>query len=261
MTKKIDISGKEIGGWFVIGDHDRVNPTNYRMLCRCLCGCGEQRPIYKAKLLGGNPPRCAQTRAQDRANGVQTARTRNFWHSLRHNGELPDEWLDFEKFYSDMGASPDGQKLARHDRSKPHSKENSFWNSTNGRMVTIDGETKNIAEWARAAAVSQEAIRKRLKRGLTGRDIIAPRQWRKGKEPQPIEINGEFKTAGEWAKASGVNAYTIKNRHGRGVRGDALLAAPAKKEQGPKKAREKKAPPKKAWLSYRELRAMAGEAA
>jgi len=39
----------------------------------------------------------------------------------------------FENFLQEMGVKPEGSILARHDRSKPHGPENSYWRLTNGR--------------------------------------------------------------------------------------------------------------------------------
>jgi hypothetical protein len=45
---------------------------------------------------------------------------------------------------------------------------------TLGRLVSIDGETKIILDWAREAGVSESTIRMRLKRGIKGARLIAP---------------------------------------------------------------------------------------
>ena len=50
------------------------------------------------------------------------------WSSLRQSGQLPKEWQDFDAFRKAVGDPPDKKAcLARYDRTKPHSVQNTFW--------------------------------------------------------------------------------------------------------------------------------------
>jgi hypothetical protein len=68
-----------------------------------------------------------------------------------------DEWLDFAKFYADMGDCPPGKSLDRKDNNHGYSKDNCRWatakeqasNTSRTRRITINGRTDTMANWKR----------------------------------------------------------------------------------------------------------------
>lgn len=82
-------------------------------------------------------------------------------------------WLAFEAFLADMGDRPAGTSLDRIDNAKSYEPGNCRWatasqqalNRRNARLVTANGETLNVAEWARRMGVSRQVIRHRLEAG------------------------------------------------------------------------------------------------
>jgi hypothetical protein len=93
-----------------------------------------------------------------------------------------EAWRNFAIFYSDMGPRPAGATLDRIDGAKGYEPGNCRWataqvqatNRRNVRLVTIDGETASLTEWARRAGVSDAAMHFRIRRGVTGRDLLRP---------------------------------------------------------------------------------------
>lgn len=82
-------------------------------------------------------------------------------------------WVSFEAFLADMGERPAGKTLDRIDNTKGYEPGNCRWatpseqamNRRSARLVTANGETLNVAEWARRLGVSRQVIRHRLEAG------------------------------------------------------------------------------------------------
>lgn len=101
-----------------------------------------------------------------------------------------DRWRDsFENFVADMGVRPPGMTLDRVDSGGDYEPANCRWstrrtqqaNRSSAALVTIDGETACITEWARRAGVSPMCVRHRIGKGITGRALLAPsRRPRRG---------------------------------------------------------------------------------
>lgn len=83
------------------------------------------------------------------------------------------EWLEFEKFITDMGARPEGMTLDRIDSAKGYFKENCRWatlhqQNTNRKSnvnITHNGQTKTLTDWARTYGIAKERLHARLKAG------------------------------------------------------------------------------------------------
>jgi hypothetical protein len=84
-----------------------------------------------------------------------------------------DRWSRFENFLADMGKKPDGMSIDRIDNDGNYEPGNCRWtthsrqirNSRHAHMVTHDGETLCIADWAERTGVTPANIRMRMKRG------------------------------------------------------------------------------------------------
>lgn len=94
------------------------------------------------------------------------------------------EWLEFERFYADMGDRPEGNySLERKDNDRDYSPENCVWASQTQQVrnrsitlrYTIGGVTLALAEWCEKAELTYNCVYKRLKRGL---DIEEALNWR-----------------------------------------------------------------------------------
>lgn len=113
-----------------------------------------------------------------------------------------DRWLHgengktgFECFMEDMGCRPEGTSLGRINNDEGYSPTNCEWQSAeeqannrrNSHFLTIDGETKTIAQWSRISGISTKAILHRLKhQKLSDKDaVFKPLMWTKK------EINNE----------------------------------------------------------------------
>jgi hypothetical protein len=101
------------------------------------------------------------------------------WNRVRNpNGKstcyvgigVTEDWKDFYKFYSDMGAPQLGWSLDRIDSTKSYSAENCRWvplakqaqNTRRNRIVEVDGTTACVSEHARRFGVDPDVVFDRI---------------------------------------------------------------------------------------------------
>ena len=79
-----------------------------------------------------------------------------------------DRWRFFANFYEDMGPRPEGTHLDRTDSKQGYSKENCTWAPAKERgkekrhLITHDGETLSITDWADRVGLKNTTLRSRL---------------------------------------------------------------------------------------------------
>lgn len=87
-----------------------------------------------------------------------------------------ERWKSFEAFAADMGPSyRDGLTLDRIDSDGPYSPENCRWatmeeqnvNKRSNRLVTFQGRTQTISQWASELGMNYFALRTRFDKGWT----------------------------------------------------------------------------------------------
>ena len=91
-----------------------------------------------------------------------------------------DDWASFENFFRDMGVCPEGLTLGRINNNGGYCKENCEWqdlktqarNKRNTKNLTVDGETRCIADWADSAGVSRQVVAKRLAAGWSVEEAV-----------------------------------------------------------------------------------------
>lgn len=89
-------------------------------------------------------------------------------------------WHKFENFQADMAPRPPGMTLERTRNTGSYSPSNCEWvdrhaqaqNRRNTVLVTHEGRTQNMAQWARELGVSYGTLNWRRHRGWTDAQII-----------------------------------------------------------------------------------------
>lgn len=79
-------------------------------------------------------------------------------------------WLKFEDFLADMGERPEGTTLHRLDNDGHYEPGNCEWatatrqarSKTTTKLVTFDGRTQSLADWADEIGISQFTLWNRL---------------------------------------------------------------------------------------------------
>lgn len=117
------------------------------------------------------------------------------------------------------------------DRYFWHYFNNQYYGNADPEMpLTINGETRKISEWSEITDLSSHVIIGRLYAGMTEQDLIAPTIEKTNTYlKQLITIDGESRTAKEWAELVGITPNTIASRIRYGWTGKDLIAPPRSK--------------------------------
>lgn len=175
-------------------------------------------------------------------------RNNRYYHRYGGRGiTVCDEWRESFPAFKEWALAhgyADNLTLDRIENDKGYSPDNCRWatysqqmnNTSTTVFITIEGETKSLNEWAKISNVKPDTIRRRLKIGISGRDLLLPawclprpkRQPETKKEPSYmlITIDGVSKTVSEWAEISGIKPNTIRQRYNDGISERFLLSPP-----------------------------------
>lgn len=166
----------------------------------CKCDCDQTTRVRSALLLNGNTKSCG---CLARTTRFKTKHSKSFSHEYRawcgmkkrcsnadgsyhtysQNGiKVCDEWIDsFETFYKDMGDAPSSKHtIDRIDNLKGYYKENCRWatskeqnrNYSQNRLITYNGETMCVTEWAEKLSIPRHRIYQRLSMGWSTERVL-----------------------------------------------------------------------------------------
>ncbi len=184
----------------------------YFHLCRCECGVEKPVGIYCLKnrttvSCGCKRSRVGRTHGHCRAKSFAKSTYRR-WVNMRHRCvdvnckfysnyggrgiTVCERWQGpngFPNFLSDMGHPPEGMSLDRIDNNGNYTPENCRWakaktqsrNRRTNRLITHDGRTQTLADWAEEFGISDLLVSNRMGRGWAIGDALAkPRSYKKG---------------------------------------------------------------------------------
>ena len=91
-----------------------------------------------------------------------------------------EEWMVFSGFLRDMGERPETKTLDRIDSNGNYEKSNCRWldmkeqanNRSSNHLLTHNGETHTVAQWAEKLGIKDGTIRARLFRGFSVEDAL-----------------------------------------------------------------------------------------
>jgi len=151
-----------------------------RIRCSVKCFCGNIYETTLSTIINGNPSSCGcvNKAALLRVNTTHgyaahgQSKTYRAWRSIKertlcpHNSawddyggrgiKICDRWLKFENFLEDMGDCPHKMTVDRIDVNGDYTPENCRWatfktqnnNKRSNILVTFNGETKTLSQWA-----------------------------------------------------------------------------------------------------------------
>ena len=97
---------------------------------------------------------------------------------MRYGGRgifVRERWMDYAAFIADMGHRPSPQHtIERNDNDGPYSPENCCWatrieqsaNMKRTRMITFNGKTMSLRQWAIQSGVNYHTLFSRIESGL-----------------------------------------------------------------------------------------------
>lgn len=173
------------------------------------------------------------SRRQERLYGIWKGikvRTHNTHHKdYKYCGAkgitICDEWdKSYEAFkeWALNNGYRDDLTIDRIDNSGNYCPENCRWadlytqanNKSNNHLITYNGKTQNMTQWAREIGVCRELIKDRLKSGWSVEDALTKRKcelWER-KDNRLLTYDGKTMTVSQWAKEIGVNRSTLSHR-------------------------------------------------
>ena len=188
----LDLTGQQFGLLTVLHLAEKRRGKIY---WECLCKCGKTHFASTGKLRGGL--RTCGCQKGGYRHGMHKTRVYSAWRAMLQRCRNPKEfnyhnyggrgikvcqrWYVFENFYEDMGDPPPRYSIERIDNNGNYEPKNCKWiplrlqhrNKRSNRIITLDGLSLTIAEWAERTGVRQKTIGERLNRyGWNERDAI-----------------------------------------------------------------------------------------
>lgn len=189
-----NLDGQIFKNWTVIR-YDCRRYCQYYYWCQCQCGRQASVSIYALKSDRATAcRRCSQVSHGEHGNELYA-----IWHSMMdrcYNADNPrysryggrgiivcERWHDVRNFVSDLpdrplGTGPTGKSLWSIDRidvDGNYEADNVRWadnavqarNKSNNIMITIDGRTQCLTDWACENGLEQSMVSRRIMRGWT----------------------------------------------------------------------------------------------
>lgn len=188
---------------------DRILPSGkHCVVWNCICDCGRQTEVLRPHLTGSQSKSCGCLRAElnlvrrrthGHSSGGRISRAYSCYQSMltrTSNSNSPewkhyggrgitccDRWKDsFQNFIDDMGEPPAGLSIERDNVNGPYDPDNCRWatateqqrNTRRNRVITKDGESLCLAQWAERHGLSSRTIRSRISRGWPIEELFSP---------------------------------------------------------------------------------------
>ena len=159
----MDLTGQTYGQLLVLAYAGRKNNRTY-WRCKCLA-CGSVRDYQASNLRGGFSTQCNYCPAK-RKQRKRAPAGYHSWKRILRTSQVCQRWLSFEKFIADMGEPPKGKPfLVRMDPTEPYKPSNCKWSAfITATLLTHNGRTMSISDWARELNMSKQALHLRLKK-------------------------------------------------------------------------------------------------
>lgn len=194
MSRKlIDLTGMRFARLTVIRREGYVQRNTKQPVWLCRCVCGTEKLIMGATLRNGTTTSCGcfqreSTSIRSKKHGAKGTPEHNSWRGMRGRCDNPNNthyaqyggrgitycsrWTEFENFHADMGDRPAGHTLDRYpDNDGDYGPDNCRWATTKQQghntqrtvLVTYEGTTLCVKDWASVLGITDRALAHRLK--------------------------------------------------------------------------------------------------
>lgn len=183
---------------------------------RCQCDCGKTLVVPQRYLVTDGTKSCGCIIGKHkRTHGYTGTPTFRTWESMRrrcadeknrnyarYGGrgiKVCERWQKFENFLADMGERPAGMTLDRYPNNDGNYEPgNCRWasaiqqsnNRRSSRRLTVNGETRTLAEWEKLAGLKPGAVWHRLKAGASPEEAIASRVPKGHRDHRAADVAG-----------------------------------------------------------------------
>lgn len=143
-----------------------------------------------------------------------------------------DEWMDFWRFYQDMGGRPSGGSIDRIDNDQGYRKDNCRWieiykqgrNTRRSIRVQYQGRSLCAHDIAEILHVDVFHVYKMRKAGGLGHEVTERSiKCLEELQSERIEYKGQIKTIKQWADMCEINPSFIRTRLYKGMSSATIL--------------------------------------
>lgn len=190
MPKKINLTGQTYGRLIIIHEHPKRIVIGGHKVTQwvCQCKCGNIVVVPTRYLREGRTQSCGCMYTS--VNNMSDTRPYRIWYGMKARCKTKTNtrykyyggrgisydrrWEDFNCFWEDMKEGySDSLTLDRKDNNKGYYKENCRWvtqttqvrNKRNTRLITYNGVTNTLIEWAEKCGFSYSQLSDRIARG------------------------------------------------------------------------------------------------
>ena len=197
MPAKLNIVGEKYSRLTVTKEAEPYYSPKGRK-CRmyeCLCDCGNTITVRGSDLRSGRTQSCkclnkeiltetkfkhGRTRANDRTYcswsdmkyRCDSSNCSNYHNYGGRGITYCEAWADFENFLADMGECPPNKSIDRIDVDGNYEPDNCQWateeeqanNRRNNHLLTYQGKTQTLSQWARELGFTVQLIKDRINR-------------------------------------------------------------------------------------------------
>jgi hypothetical protein len=203
MGRFRDLTGVRFGKLLVIERApDKTTGSKPKSMWRCRCDCGKEVIVWSSALTQGTTVSCG---CKKRKHGYShRERLYDTWLNMKRRCKDPnnkryeqyggrgisvcEEWNDYSNFRSWALSSgySDDLTIDRIDVNGNYCPENCRWanlteqmnNTTRNRVISFDGKTMTMAQWAKHLGISYGTINHRVQRGWSMERIVSTPQRR-----------------------------------------------------------------------------------
>lgn len=239
MGKRIDLTGRKVGKLTVV---DYAYTKDNKAYWNCICECGNKCTVCASNLIREIAKSCGCNKRENMRkvaykHGNSGTRLYSIWSGMKdrcYNSNNPqykwyggkgvyiaDEWLhDPDAFCNWARAHGYGSDLTidRIDFNGPYTPDNCRWvtmkeqqnNKSSNHLLTYQGKTQNINQWAQELGMKREIIKDRLLSGWSTEEALSrpPKQV----DPATVEYQGKTYIISELAEKYNLAYDVLRHR-------------------------------------------------